>query len=68
MGFSVQWLLLLQSMGSRAHELPQLQLVGSAVAVSRLQRSQASVVPARGLTSCGLQALEHRLSNCATPD
>ena len=40
-GFSLQWLLLLQSMGSRA-----------------------SVVVARGLSSCGSRALEHKLSSC----
>ena len=27
---------------------------------------QASVIVARGLSSCGLQALEHRLSSCGT--
>ena len=42
-GFSLSWLLLLQSMGSR---------------------HAGSVVVARGLSSCGLQALEHRLSSC----
>ena len=44
-GFSLQWLLLLQNMGSRH--------VGS-------------VVVARGLSSCGSQALERRLSGCDT--
>ena len=43
MGFSLRWLLLLWSTGSRA---------------------QASVVVARGLSSCGSQALECRLSSC----
>ena len=28
--------------------------------------AQASVVVARGLSSCGLRALEHRLSNCGS--
>ena len=42
-GFSLRWLLLLRSMGSR---------------------HAASVVVARGLSSCGSQALEHRLSSC----
>ena len=35
-GFSQWWLLLLQSMGSRAHGLQQLQHTGSAVAAPRL--------------------------------
>ena len=42
-GFSLWWLLLLQSMGSR---------------------HVASVVAAHGLSSCGTQALERRLSSC----
>ena len=42
-GFSLWWLLLLQSMGSR---------------------HAGSVVVAHGLSSCGLRALEHRLSSC----
>ena len=42
-GFSLWWLLLLQSTGSRP---------------------VASVVVAHGLISCGLRALEHRLSSC----
>ena len=42
-GFSLQWLLLLQSTGSRR--------VGS-------------VVAARGLSSCGSRALEHKLNSC----
>ena len=44
-GFSLQWLLLLRSTGSRRW---------------------ASVVVAHGLSSCGLQALERRLSSCGT--
>ena len=44
-GFSLRWLLLLWSTGSRL---------------------QASVVVARGLSSCGLRALERRLSSCGT--
>ena len=42
-GFSLRWLLLLWSMGSRV---------------------QASVVVAHGLSSCGMGALERRLSSC----
>ena len=47
-GFSLRWLLLLQSTGSRR--------LGSVVV--------ASVVVARGLSSCGFWALECRLSSC----
>ena len=36
----------------------------SVVAAHGPQRAQASVVVARGLSSCGTQALEHRLSSC----
>ena len=43
-GFSLRWLLLLHSTGSRC--------------------AQASVVVARGLSSCGSRALERRLSSC----
>ena len=31
-----------------------------------LQGTRASVVAARGLRSCGLQALKHRLNSCGT--
>ena len=44
MVFSLWWLLLLQSTGSRC---------------------AASVVLARGLSSCGSRALERRLSSCS---
>ena len=44
-GFSLQWLLLLQSTASRC---------------------SGSVVVARGLSSCGSWAPEHRLSSCGT--
>ena len=37
--------------------------VASLVAEDRLEGMQASVVSARGLSSCGSQALEHRLSS-----
>ena len=40
--------------------------VASLVAEDRLEGMQASVVSARGLSSCGSQALEHRLSRCDT--
>ena len=33
---------------------------------ARALGAQASVVVARGLSSCGLRALEHRLSSCGT--
>ena len=41
-----------------------LTAVASLVAEYRLQSAQASVVAAHGLSSCGSQALEHRLSSC----
>ena len=37
--------------------------VGSLVAKRELEGTWASVVAARGLSSCGFQALEHRLSS-----
>ena len=49
-GFSLQWLLLLRSMGSRA-QAQQLWLTGS-------------VVVAHGLSSYGSRALKRRLSSC----
>ena len=52
-GFSLRWLLLLWIMGSRR--------VGFSSCGAR-----ASVVVARGLSSCGLWALERRLSSCGT--
>ena len=83
-GFSLRWLLLLQSRGSRCmgfsscstraqqlrhvrprvHRLQQLRIVGSVVVVCGIQGMQASVVVVHGLSSFGLQALEHRLSSC----
>ena len=33
---------------------------------ARALGAQASVVVAHGLSSCGLQALEHKLSSCGT--
>ena len=50
-GFSLLWLLLLRSTGSRRAGFSKLWHVGS-------------VVVARGLRSCGLWALELRLSSC----
>ena len=40
--------------------------VASLVPERGLSGAQASVVGAGGLSSCGSQALEHRLSSCAT--
>ena len=64
-GFSLRWLLLLRSTGSRhagfsscSLQAQQLWLVGS--------RALASVVVARRLSSCGARALERRLSSCGT--
>ena len=37
--------------------------VASSVVEHRLQGAQASVAAARGLSSCGSQALEHRLNS-----
>ena len=50
----------------QAHGLQQLQHTGSVVAAHRPQSAQVSVVVARGLNSCGSQALEHRLGSCGT--
>ena len=47
-------------------KLQQLQHTGSVVAARRPQSTQASVVAVRRLSSCGLWALEHRLSSCST--
>ena len=52
-GFSSWWLLLLRSTGSRH--------VGFSSC-----GTWASVIVARGLSRCGLWALEHRLSSCGT--
>ena len=52
-GFSLQWLLLLPSMGSRH-------------AGFRSCGMGAPVVVACGFSSCGSRVLEHRLSSCAT--
>ena len=46
-GVSLWWLLLLQSMGSRAHGLQQLRHTGSVVVARGLERR---------LSSCGAQA------------
>ena len=41
---------------------------GASLAVEhRLQGTPASTVAAHGLSSCGSQALEHRLSSCDPP-
>ena len=55
------------SCGSRA--LPFLAVLGLLIAVASRCRARAlgmsaSVVVARGLSSCGSWALEHRLSSC----
>ena len=52
-GFSLQWLLLLQSTGSRRTGFSSCG-------------TRASVVVAHGLSSCGSQALERRLSSCGS--
>ena len=52
-GFSLRWLLLLRSMGSRHAGFSSCG-------------ARASVVVARGLSSCGSRALECRLSSCGT--
>ena len=52
-GFSLWWLLLLQSSGSRHAGFSSCG-------------EQPSVVVARGLSSCGSRALECRLSSCGT--
>ena len=44
LGFSLLWLLLLQSVGSRASELQQLRHAGSVVGASRLQDTGLEVV------------------------
>ena len=51
--FSLQWPLLLWSTGSRCAGFNNCGM-------------RASVVVARGLSSCGSQAPEHRLSSCGT--
>ena len=48
---------LFSSCGSRGYSL---------AAVHRLQGRWASLVAARGFSSCGSQALEHRLGSCGT--
>ena len=52
-GFSLRWLLLLWSTGSRRTGFSSCG-------------ARASAVVARGLSSCGLRALECRLSSCGT--
>ena len=39
-------------------------MVASLVAEHRLQGTRVSVLAARGLRSCGSQALKHRLNSC----
>ena len=41
-----------------------LVAVASLVSEHRLQGTRASAAVARGLSSCGSQALEHRLNSC----
>ena len=55
-GFSLRWLLLLQSTGSRR--------VGFSSCGARALGVRASVVVARRLSCCSLRALECRLSSC----
>ena len=43
-----------------------LTAVASLVPEHRLEGAQASVLSARGLTSCDSQAPEHRLSSCGS--
>ena len=52
-GFSLWWLLLLQSTGSRHTGFSSCG-------------TRASVIVAHGLSSCGSQTLEYRLSSCGT--
>ena len=68
MGFSLQWLLLLQSLGSRMHGLqgvvaPRLQSTGPIVVAHGLSRSAAlGIFPDQGLNqvSClGRRVLYH---------
>ena len=42
-----------------------LIVVASAVAEQKLENTQASVLAAPGLSSCGSRALEHRLHSCS---
>ena len=46
--------------------LELLVAVASLVAEQRPQGTRASVTAARGLSSCGFWALEHRLNSCGT--
>ena len=59
MGFSLQWLLLLRSLGSRRAGVSSCGAQASVVVAHGLQ-----LFVACGLSSCGLQALERRLSSC----
>ena len=52
--------------GLQAPRLQQLQCVGSRARGLEQLRHVASVVAACGLSSCGSQALEHRLTSCGT--
>ena len=55
-GFSLRWLLLFRSTGTRC--------AGFSSCGARALGVRASVVVARRLSSCGSRALEHRLSSC----
>ena len=43
-----------------------LLIAGASLVKHGLEGTRASVCVARGLSSCGFQALEHRLSSCGT--
>ena len=58
-GFSLQWLLLLQSMGSPGTR-------ASVVAARGLSSCDAWALGSVGFNSCGSRALERRLSSCGT--
>ena len=63
MGFSVKWLLLLQSMGSRVHWLQKLLFMGSVFEAHRLSCLLAcGIFPDQGLKWCYLhwKVLKHR--------
>ena len=55
-GFSLQWLLLLGTVGSRAHRLQQLWDVGSVGVALGIQGTSLAVVAhgLRGSTTCGV--------------
>ena len=58
MGFSLRWLFLLRNAGSRRAGF------SSCGTWAQELWHVGSVVVAHGFSSCGLQALEHRLSSC----